>query len=326
MTGPVTVVVVAWQGEQLLPPCLDALLAQTAPAELLVVDNASTDGTAALVRDRYPQVGLVQATRNLGFAGGVALALGHVATPLVALLNSDAVPDPGWLAALLSRLEAQPGCAAVGSKVLLAPGRTVVNSAGGEVDRHGHGRDRGYLVPDDGRFDAAAEVFYAPATAVLLRADAVRAVGGVDPTYFLYHEDVDLCWRLRLAGWSVWYEPSAVVGHELGASSGAASASPLHTFHDARNRLLTLTKDAPAGTAVAAALRLPVTAAGSLARAASARGDGRTELRRARLVLQAWVSFLRLLPGLLAERREVTRRSTRTRDDVDRDRQRLAAP
>lgn len=315
--GPrLDVVVLAWNGQSWLPHCLDALLAQRIdePFRVHVVDNASTDGTVALLRRHYPQVHLVQSERNLGFAGGNNLALEQLDGEYVALLNQDAVPDPGWLAALTQALDTDPGVAAVTGKIRLADPvqPPLLNSAGGWVDRLGHGLDRGFGRPDDGRYDQPEEVFYAPATACLLRADAVREVGLLDASFFLYYEDVDLCWRLRLAGWRIGYAPAATALHAHSAS--AVSGSSLHVFHDARNRLLTLVKDAPAGTAVLATLLLPRAAAGF-----ALRGDR----GRAWDVLRGWLDLLRRLPALLVARRRVTRGARVSRAAVERDRRRL---
>ncbi len=308
---PVSVVVLNWNGAHLLPDCLDAVLAQEPTPQVWVVDNASVDGSAQLVRSSYPDVRLREAGANLGFAGGNNVALREVATPYVALLNNDAVPEPGWLSALVAVLDGRPDVAAVTGKVLMS-GDGLVNSAGGWVDRLGHGRDRGFGEPDDGRWDVPAEVFYAPATACLYRTAAVRDVGLLDEDFFLYYEDVDLSWRLRLAGWSVQYEPTAVVRHLHSASAGSGSA--LHVFHDARNRLLTVVKDAPAGSSLAACLRLPVTAVGFALRGAP---------RRGLVLVRAWLSFLRLLPRMLLRRRALTRTAVVSRSELERLRARL---
>ena len=329
--GRVTVVVVSWEGAHLLPACLDGLLAQRLadPFEICVVDNASTDGTAALLAERYPQVRVLPAERNLGFAGGNNLALRGVCSELVALVNNDAVPEPGWLAALVAALAEQPECAVVTGKVWLAEdraGRPVLNSAGGVVDRLGRGADRGYLEVDEGQWDVAEEVFYAPATACLMRTDAVRQAGLFDADYFLYCEDVDVCWRLRLDGWVVRYTPTAAVRHKHGATTGATVSSDLHTFHDTGNRLLTLVKDAPALPALAAVLRLPLTTASVAVRAVAGRsGDRRAQLHLARILVRAYLSFLGLLPRALVRRRRIGRRAVVPRGEVDRTRARLAA-
>ena len=313
--GRTTAVVVAWQAAERLGPCLAALTAQPG-VQVLVVDNASTDRTREVVA-AHPLVRLVDAGSNLGFAGGCSLGLEQVSTPFAALVNDDAVVRPGWAAALEAVLDDHPDCAVVTGKVLLRDGR--INSAGGVLDRYGRGADRGFGTPATDAFPVAEEVFFAPATACLVRMSDVRAVGLLDARYFLYYEDVDLAWRLRLAGRTVRYTPDAVADHDHGASSGASAGSSLHAFHDSRNRLLTLTKDATAGRAIGQAVRLPLTA-GSLAVRALGGGapEGRAAgLRHAATVGRAWRSFLRLLPLALAERRRVGRSAVLTRTDVE---------
>jgi hypothetical protein len=138
-----TAVVVAWQAAERLGPCLAALTAEPGVA-VLVVDNASTDRTREVVA-AHPQVRLLDAGANLGFAGGCSLGLRHVTTPYAALVNDDAVVRPGWAAALEAELDAHPDCALVTGRVLLRDGR--INSAGGVLDRSGRGADRGFGAP-----------------------------------------------------------------------------------------------------------------------------------------------------------------------------------
>lgn len=305
----VDIIVVSWNGVELLRRCLTALAAQTRPGRILVVDNASSEDTAAVAAD-FDVVWLPQAV-NLGFAGGVNAGLARATAPYVALLNNDAEPEPRWLEALAAALDADPGLAAVTPKVLLEPGR--LNSAGGWLDGHGHGRDLGFGQPDDGRADHPAEVFYAPGTACLLRRSALDEIttgrgGSLAAELFLYYEDVDLGWRLRLAGHRAGYVPAARVAHAHSAS--AVTDSRLHVFHDARNRLVVLIRVAPGRLALQAALRLPVTAAGFA---------GRGEWRRAGVLVTAWVSFLRLLPTALRGRRAVGASVRRSRSAVFQD-------
>jgi N-acetylglucosaminyl-diphospho-decaprenol L-rhamnosyltransferase len=327
----VTVVVVSWNGAHLLDACLDGLARQDldpAAFEVLVVDNGSTDGTVGHLARRHPGVGVVRSEVNRGFAGGAHLGLTHVAGPYAVLLNNDAVPEPGFLSALLRAAEA-PGAgrvAAVTGKVLLAPrfrllppgtppedgdvvtpsgvcrpdpaGEVdVVNSTGNVVTRSGYGRDRGWLQVDDGR-EPPADVFAFCGAAALLRTAALRDTGDFDEDFFLYYEDTDLSWRLRAAGWEIRYEPAAVVRHEHAASSDVRSA--LFRFHDDRNRLLTLTKNAPARLALRAALRYPLTVA-----SLTVRQGPRAAMTAARC--RAYASYLRLLPRMLARRRAIRR-------------------
>jgi len=313
-----TAVVVAWQAAERLGPCLEALVAQPG-VQVLVVDNASTDRTREVVA-AHPQVRLLDAGANLGFAGGCSLGLQHVTTPYAALVNDDAVVRPGWAAALEAELDAHQDCALVTGRVLLRDGR--INSAGGVLDRYGRGADRGFGAPAQDAYPVAEEVFFAPATACLVRMSHVRAVGLLDARYFLYYEDVDLAWRLRLAGRTVRYTPDAVADHDHGASSGAATGSSLHAFHDSRNRLLTLTKDATARRALTQAARLPLTAASLAARAL--RAGSRDGLVHAATVGRAWLSFLGLLPHALRERRRVGRSAVLSRTAVEQRAARLA--
>lgn len=244
MTAPlVTVVVVTWQGRHLLPDCLASLADQSAPHEVLVVDNASTDGTAQWLRAAYPDVGLLTLATNTGFAGGVAAALEHVDSPYVALLNNDAEAAPDWLATMLARIE-DPGCAAVTSRILLREPAGLVNNAGVTLDRHGRGTDRGLREPDGPLFADVAEVAAFCGGAALLRVDALRQVGGFPAQFFLYYEDVDLSWRLVRAGHRIAYEPKAVVRHRHSAT--ADSSSPAFAVWNLRNHLLTLVRNAPA--------------------------------------------------------------------------------
>jgi hypothetical protein len=307
--GPeTTVLVVTWRARDLLAECLAGLRSQTVPHRLLVVDNASTDGTAALL-ESFGEARVLRMPRNLGFAGGVAAGLAAVGTPYVALLNDDAVPEPGWLAALHAT---RAGHAAVTSKMLLPSGR--VNNAGVVLRADGYGADRGLGSEDGPPYDRPAPVFGFSGGAALLSTPVLREVGGFPAPFFLYYEDTDVSWRLRLAGHTVSYAPGAVVRHAHSASADQTSA--LFSFHNERNRLLMLIRCAPASFALRQVLRFGLTT-GSLALARLRRRPlppaphFRTGLR-----LRVLASVLRLLPWALRTRRAVTRSATRDRAAV----------
>jgi len=280
---------VAWQGAHLLPACLDAVLPQA--DRVLVVDNASTDGTQELLARDYPGVDVLRLPTNTGFAGGVAAGLEQVTTDYVVLLNTDAVVSPGWLAEALKPF-ADPAVAAVTSKLLLPDG--TVQSTGGRLEPNGYGHDR-TTDSDPG------EVAYGNGAALALRTRAVRDVHGMDPRYFLYCEDVDLSWRLWLAGHRVVFQPTAVVTHLHSASTGG-STSLLHTFYAERNRLATLVTCATPALAVRMVLRFPLTTLSVAAGESRAKAWART---------RAYASFLRWLPALLRRRRGVVTRLSR---------------
>lgn len=269
--GGVTVVVVTWQGAHLLPACLDSLARQTVRHRLVVVDNASTDGTAELLAAR-PDVDVVTNTENLGFAGGAQSGIDRVRTEYVALLNNDAVADENWLAGLLAALRARPRAAAVTSLMLLAgTDPPVVNNAGVVVLDSWYGADRA-AGEDPETVATAAEVFGFSGGAALLRTAAVQEVGGFATEYFLYYEDTELAWRLREAGWSVWFEPTAVVEHQHAASTDPGSRLFAHTTE--RNRLWTTWRHAPLLVAGAVTLRFVVTTVSLTVRPAARAADG----------------------------------------------------
>jgi GT2 family glycosyltransferase len=294
--GPsTTVLVVTWRARDFLADCLTGLRAQTAAHRLLVVDNASDDGTAAVLAG-FPEATVLRLDRNRGFAGGVAAGLAAVSTPYVALLNDDAVPAPGWLAALEAGLGPH---AAVTSRLLLPSG--AVNNAGVVLLATGYGADRGLGAP--GGYAEPAEVFGFSGGAALLRVAAVRAVGGFPAPFFLYYEDTDTSWRLRLAGHSIGYVPGAEVRHAH--SRSADQTSVLFSFHNERNRLLMLVRCAPASFALRQVARFVLTTA-SLA---TKRDRPPAPHFRVSVRLRVLASFLRLLPWALRSRAGGDRRA-----------------
>jgi GT2 family glycosyltransferase len=302
-----TVVVVTWQGAHLLPHCLASVGAQTLPHELIVVDNASTDGTASLLTRDFPQASVVTLADNAGFAGGVAAALAEVRTPYLALLNNDAAADPAWLERSVAELRADADVAAVTAKLLLwDSGR--INNAGVVLTRDGYGADRGLDQPDGPPYDSAAEVFGLSGGAAVLRTDAVRATGGVPARFFLYYEDTDLAWRLRLGGWRIRYRPDAVVRHRHAATS--KRDSPVFAYYNERNRLLMLLRCAPAGFAVRQIVRFCVTSASLAMRRAIRQQVPDVPVFRTRLRLRVLAGVARCLPWALRSRRAIGRHAT----------------
>lgn len=248
MTGTVGVVIPNHQGERILPECLDAVLGQTRPVdELTVVDNGSTDGSVALVRERYPDVRLVRNHRNLGFGAASNAGVAVTSTDHVAVLNSDARPEATWLQRLLEVSVADDVWARGG--VLLRP-TGEVESAGDAMTADAAGAFKLYAgrTPED-LPTAPFEVFAPTGAAPLYRREAFRSLGGYDPRFFLYWEDLDLALRARLAGWRAVSVPSARVVHLLGASSlGDTADWGLVTYHVGRNSLVANVRANPFAT------------------------------------------------------------------------------
>jgi GT2 family glycosyltransferase len=296
------VVVVTWQGAHLLAECLDSLARQTLPHDVIVVDNASTDATPDVLR-RYPDVRVVRSERNLGFAGGAELGLRTAQSEFVAFLNNDATAEPNWLGALLAGITAGPRVAAVTSLMLLAGSDPpVVNNAGVILLPTLYGADRA-AGADPSSVDRPSEVFGFSGGAALLRRSAAVAVGGFPTRFFLYYEDTDLSWRLRLAGWSIRYEPTAVVRHRHAATSDRRSA--LFHFHNERNRLLLVARCAPPGRAAAAWGQFCLTTV-SLAIRHARRMQGADERNlQVGLRLRVLASAVRFLPWAVHSRRRI---------------------
>jgi GT2 family glycosyltransferase len=239
----VSLVIPTYNGAHLLPPCLDSIARQTRlPDETLVVDDASTDGTTALLARSYPWVRVVRHATNRGFAGAVNTGIGAGSGEIVVLLNNDTEADPRWLEALVAPLETEPEVGFCASKLLLFDRRDHLHSAGDGYTRGGVPVNRGAWQRDDGRFDGAVDVFGACAGAAAYRRDVLEEVGGFDEWLHSYLEDVDLSWRAQLRGFRCRYVPQARVYHQVSATSGGVRPS----YYCGRNFLLVLASDVPA--------------------------------------------------------------------------------
>ena len=246
-----SVAVVTWNGlrhlEMTLPELLAQRLERADDYELIVVDNASTDGTPAYLnqlRAEGAPLRVIRNERNLGFAGPNNQAFSVAQGEFIATLNNDAPPEPGWLAALLDAARRDRQIGSVASRMVFAHRPDVIQSAGIAVDRAAIAWDRHAGLPAAQSDAATTEVFGASAGAALYRSDMLRELGGFDARFFMYLEDVDLAWRARLAGWKAVYAANAVVRHAHSAS--AKEGSPFKNWHLGRNKLWTTAKCYPA--------------------------------------------------------------------------------
>lgn len=241
----VAVVVVTYNAMPYLDGCLGPLRDMAHPGldvEVVVVDNASTDGTAGAVRRDHGWTTLVETGENLGFAGGNNVGIRRAmdgGAEFVFLLNQDTVPTEGFIAEAVKVARADERIAAVQSLLLLWPEKDLINSAGNAIHFLGFGYCTDYRVPvGRWRHSGVPEIAYASGAAVLLRASALERAGLFDEELFLYHEDLDLGWRLRLAGFSNVLAPHSVVHHKYEFSRSIGKY-----YYMERNRWIVLLKN-----------------------------------------------------------------------------------
>lgn len=240
----VAVIIVTYNAACFVPDCLGSLSRMDRAgldADVIVVDNGSTDGTVGMLK-AYPFAEVVETGKNLGFAGGndlgIRMALERGAT-YVYLLNHDTEVAPGFLVEAVRMGETDPRIGAAQSLILLSPDKDLVNTSGNAIHFLGFGYCRDYRRPVRSlRFEGRREIAYASGAGVLLRADALRKAGAFDEELFLYHEDLDLGWRLRLAGYVNVLAPASVIWHKYEFSRSIAKY-----YYMERNRYIVLMKN-----------------------------------------------------------------------------------
>jgi GT2 family glycosyltransferase len=229
----VTVVVVGYNDRESLPTCVAALAADPAATRIVVVDNASSDGTASILSDLEAtdsRVGTEHNTSNLGYAGAVDDVLGSIETSYVAVINADCVPSPGWLAPQIAYLDANPDYAATCPTLTMA-GSDMVNAAGQEIHITGLGFNRMLHHRVAEVASNPQEVSGIQGTAFVVRRQVLVTMGGWYAGGFLYHEDVELSWTLRLMGYRIAYIPTPPVEHNY-----SLTMSPEKLYLLERNR------------------------------------------------------------------------------------------
>jgi GT2 family glycosyltransferase len=298
--APVAVVIVNWNAGDYLDRCLAGLDRQTCePDEVIVVDNASEDGSAEGIEQRHRGVRTIRLTENTGFAAACNVAARAVrASTWIATLNPDAVPDPDWLASLMDAVDRMPDCVSFGCQLIVADAPDLLDGTGDIYHVSGLAWRRHHYAPVSAEALAEGEIFAPCAAAALYRLDAFVAAGGFDERYFCYFEDVDLGFRLRLFGHRSWYVPEARVRHAVSALTRRGSA--FYVYHGQRNMVWTYVKNMPAPLFWLYApqhVLATVVALGWF----SFRGLGW-------ITLKAKLHSLRALPDVWRQRREIQRR------------------
>ncbi len=302
----VVIVVLNYNTRAHLETFLPTVLANSAGARIVVADNGSPDDSIAMLKRRFPQVELIELERNFGFAQGYNEALARIeGGAFFIILNSDVEVTPGWMEPILTAMRANPAIGVAQPKILAWRDKSrfeYAGAAGGWIDALGYpfcrGRIFSHCEEDNGQYDTPQECFWAAGAAFFVRADLYRQMGGFDGEYFAHNEEIDLCWRLKRAGYSVWCFPQSAVYH-LGGGT-LEYESPRKVFLNFRNSLFTLIKNESAAKLLwLIPLRLVLDGV------AAARFAVKGQWRAAKAVAQAHFSFYRHFYRTLERRRQI---------------------
>jgi GT2 family glycosyltransferase len=300
------VVILNYNGEQHLRRFLPSVVSNTRGADVVVADNGSTDNSLQILATEFSSVRTIALEQNYGFAEGYNRALALLSEyDYFVLLNSDVQTPEGWLEPLIERLESDSSIAVTAPKILSVENKDMfeyAGAAGGYIDYLGYpfcrGRILSTLEKDCGQYDDARELFWVSGAAFCVRKSVYQSLGGLCGDFFAHMEEIDLCWRMQLAGYKVVVEPKSMVYHLGGGTLASQSARKVFLNH--RNNLAMLYRCAPPMQRAVVAVVRPLT---DLAAAASYLTKGDTEAFKA--VFAAWGEFIRWHSRLSKERKAI---------------------
>ncbi len=246
----IAVVILNWNGRQLLEQFLPSVISHSAHAQIYIADNASTDTSLAYVISTFPEIKIIKNKGNFGFAKGYNKALKNVAEPYLALVNSDIEVTQNWLQPILDIFENQKDIAIIQPKILDFNRKThfeYAGAAGGFIDQLGYpfcrGRIFNAIEKDNKQFDDEIPIFWASGACFFIRNQVFKALNGFDASFFAHQEEIDLCWRAFNQNFKTVYTSKSVVYHVGGATLN--EENPKKTFLNFRNSLFMLTKNVP---------------------------------------------------------------------------------
>ncbi len=246
----VAVVILNYNGAPFLRQFLPAVIEHSEGAEIIVADNASTDQSIEIVKTEFPQVRLIQLKNNYGFCGGYNRALQEVNADYYVLLNSDVEVTAHWLQPLINLLDEQTKVAAVQPKIKSFHNKAFFEYAGaggGFIDSLGYPFCRGRVFDevekDLGQYNDTREIFWATGACMVVRSKLYHQLGGLDEDFFAHMEEIDLCWRLKRQGHTIYYVGESTVYHVGGGT--LSKVNPRKTYLNFRNGLSLLIKNLP---------------------------------------------------------------------------------
>jgi GT2 family glycosyltransferase len=317
----ISVVVLNWNGAQVLEGCLRSLREQTYhPLEIIIVDNASTDHSTGLVRERFSEYKLIVNEKNLGFGGGNNVGICASQGKYIMMLNNDTRLDPKCVEELKRSIEKDERYGACASKILLESAPDVIDGVGILVCPDGLSFGRGRLEKRD-RYDKEEELFFAADCACLYRREMLEDIGLYDEDFFAYADETDMGWRAQLAGWKCTYSPDAIVYHLHSISSGGRYSS-FKAFLVERNRIWVAVKNFPISLILLGQFytlwRYLFQAYGAL-RGRGAAGRFTSDFSKAELVkilLKAYLSAARKFPLMLKKRKMIQKKKRITNREI----------
>ncbi|WP_373056817.1 glycosyltransferase family 2 protein [Zunongwangia sp. H14] len=244
------VVILNWNGRTLLEKFLPSVVSLSPEANVYVADNASTDGSVDVVKQKFPEVKIIQNRENGGYARGYNEALKDLEEEILILLNSDAEVTPGWLRPILEIFENENNVAAVQPKILDYNRKNYfeyAGAAGGYLDKYGYAFCRGRifetLEEDHGQYNNVANIFWASGACFAIKNQVFKKAGGFDEDFFAHQEEIDLCWRLNNLGYRIKFAGNSSIYHVGGAT--LSNINPRKTYFNFRNNLYLLLKNLP---------------------------------------------------------------------------------
>ena len=252
----VAIVILNWNGKSFLQQFIPSVLASVYPNKrVIVADNGSSDDSVSFLQQSHPTVEIIYNKHNYGFAGGYNLALQQIQSDYYVLLNSDVEVNPNWIGPVMELMEANRNIAACQPKILAFNDKEkfeYAGASGGWLDHFGYPFMRGRVFEDcetdQGQYNDAQPCFWASGAAMFVRAATYHEMGGLDSSFFAHQEEIDLCWRLQLAGYTIYVQPASVVYHVGGGTLPRGNSRK--TFLNFRNNLIMLAKNLPLSAAI----------------------------------------------------------------------------
>lgn len=247
----VCIVILNWNGKNYLEKFLPSVLASSYQNfELIIADNASSDDSVLFIKKNYPHIRIIANAANEGFAKGYNTALKQISSDYYVLLNSDVEVTPGWIEPIMDLMETDKNIAACQPKILSFNNKKqfeYAGACGGWIDQFGYPFGRGRIFElcelDQGQYNSVQQIFWASGAAMFIRSSAYHAVGGLDENFFAHQEEIDLCWRLQLAGFKIYVQPTSVAYHVGGGTLPMGDKRKVYL--NFRNNLIMLTKNLP---------------------------------------------------------------------------------